>query len=140
MSFCFLSLRLSPLFLSAMFLPPFHPASPHLVLITHLIAAGKPATLTLPEGLAAGAYLLRHEIISLSNASTEGGADFYASCAQIKVEHGGSDVPADADLASFPGAYSDTDKGILLDVSSLTLTRPLHLNSCWYSHDAKLLC
>ena len=37
-------------------------------------------------------------------------------------------------LVSFPGAYSDTDKGILLDVSSLTLTRPLHLNSCWYSH------
>ncbi|KAI5886399.1 uncharacterized protein SCHCODRAFT_02517303 [Schizophyllum commune H4-8] len=83
------------------------------------LAAGKPASLVLPEGLAAGAYLLRHEVIALGNASTEGGADFYASCSQIKVEHGGSDVPADSDLVSFPGAYSDTDKGILLNASSL---------------------
>ncbi|KAL1702071.1 glycosyl hydrolase family 61-domain-containing protein [Schizophyllum commune] len=79
------------------------------------LANGNPATLTLPEGLAAGAYLLRHEIISLSNASTEGGADFYASCAQIKVEHGGDGAVSDGELVGFPGAYSDTDKGILLN-------------------------
>ncbi|KAL1674327.1 glycosyl hydrolase family 61-domain-containing protein [Schizophyllum commune] len=83
------------------------------------LANGNPATLTLPEGLAAGAYLLRHEIISLSNASTEGGADFYASCAQIKVEHGGDGAASDDELVSFPGAYSDSDAGILIDASSL---------------------
>ncbi|KAI4517953.1 hypothetical protein K525DRAFT_209723 [Schizophyllum commune Loenen D] len=83
------------------------------------LPAGNPATLTLPEGLAAGAYLLRHEIISLSNASTEGGADFYASCAQIKVDQGGDGAASDGELVSFPGAYSDSDAGILIDASSL---------------------
>ena len=77
---------------------------------------GLPAKLTLPPTLAPGAYLLRHEIISLPNASTEGGADFYASCAQIKVEHGGDGAASDDELVSFPGAYAGTDPGIKINI------------------------
>lgn len=91
---------------------------------------GLPAKLTLPPTLAPSAYLLRHEIIALHNAINKGGAEFYESCAQIKVA-GGDEEDADDDemrkreegkpdedeLVSFPGAYKDDDKGILVDVS-----------------------
>ena len=91
---------------------------------------GLPAKLTLPPSLAPGAYLLRHEIIALHNAINKGGAEFYESCAQIKVaggDEGDEDEdemrkreegkPDDSELVSFPGAYKDDDKGILVDVS-----------------------
>ncbi|KAL1747209.1 glycoside hydrolase family 61 protein [Schizophyllum fasciatum] len=112
---------------------------------------GLPAKLSLPDGLASGAYLLRHEIIALHNAKDEGGAEFYESCAQIKVGDGGdgdedgdkggmsaksksgasgkskggdssnseAGAPAKSELVSFPGAYSDEDKGILVDAYDL---------------------
>ncbi|KAL1699367.1 glycoside hydrolase family 61 protein [Schizophyllum commune] len=93
---------------------------------------GLPAKLTLPPSLAPGAYLLRHEIIALHNAINKGGAEFYESCAQIKVAGGdGEDAdddemrkreegkPDDSELVSFPGAYKDDDKGILVDAYDL---------------------
>ncbi|KAL1747207.1 glycoside hydrolase, partial [Schizophyllum fasciatum] len=83
------------------------------------LVQSKPASLILPAGLAKGAYLLRHEVIGLEDAKNEGGAQFYESCAQLNVSYGGSQTPDDSDLVSFPGAYSDTDKGILIDASSL---------------------
>ncbi|KAI5830487.1 hypothetical protein K523DRAFT_372111 [Schizophyllum commune Tattone D] len=93
---------------------------------------GLPAKLTLPPSLAPGAYLLRHEIIALHNAINKGGAEFYESCAQIKVAGGDGDdaddekmtkreagKPEDNELVSFPGAYKDDDKGILVDAYDL---------------------
>ncbi|KAI5886393.1 uncharacterized protein SCHCODRAFT_01217384 [Schizophyllum commune H4-8] len=115
---------------------------------------GLPAKLTLPSTLASGAYLLRHEIIALHNAVKEGGAEFYESCAQIKVSGGGASnstgdgedggdadegngnaddengddekmvkreegKPDESELVSFPGAYKDDDKGILVDAYDL---------------------
>ncbi|KAJ7505324.1 glycoside hydrolase family 61 protein [Mycena galericulata] len=67
--------------------------------------SGAPANISLPSNLASGNYLLRHEIIALQNAVSQGGAEFYASCSQLNV--GGS---------ALPGAYSATDPGILVDV------------------------
>ncbi|KAL1674323.1 glycosyl hydrolase family 61-domain-containing protein [Schizophyllum commune] len=80
----------------------------------------KPASLTLPKDLASGAYLLRHEIIALHLASEEGGAEFYAGCVQLKVDGDQTGTPTDDELVSFPGAYSDEDKGILLDPFSVS--------------------
>ncbi|KAL1758959.1 glycoside hydrolase, partial [Schizophyllum commune] len=86
---------------------------------------GLPAKLTLPATLAPSAYLLRHEIIALHNAINKGGAEFYESCAQIKVAGGDGDEdedemrkreegkPDESELVSFPGAYKDDDEGIL---------------------------
>ncbi|OBZ72745.1 Cellulose-growth-specific protein [Grifola frondosa] len=75
---------------------------------------GQAVSVGLPSNIAAGNYLIRHEIIALHTAMTEGGAEFYPSCTQLKV--GGSATGTPSSTVSFPGAYSDTDPGILVDV------------------------
>ncbi|KAJ7134622.1 glycosyl hydrolase family 61-domain-containing protein [Mycena epipterygia] len=80
--------------------------------------SGAPANLTLPSNLAAGNYLLRHEIIALQNGVSQGGAEFYASCSQLSVGGSGSGAPSSSELVKLPGAYSATDPGILVDVYS----------------------
>lgn len=73
---------------------------------------GALATVKLPDNLAAGNYLIRHEILSLHIASTPQGAEFYPGCAQLIV--GGSQTGRpQGELVTFPGAYSDNDPGIL---------------------------
>jgi hypothetical protein len=86
---------------------------------THLLDSGASANLNLPSNLAPGNYLLRHEIIALQNGVSEGGAEFYASCSQLSVGGSGSGAPSASELVKFPGAYSATDPGILVDVGTL---------------------
>ena len=69
---------------------------------------------TLPKSLPSGEYLLRAEHIALHSAGSSGGAQFYISCAQIKVNNGGSGSPSP--LVSFPGAYKASDAGILVNI------------------------
>lgn len=64
--------------------------------------------------LAAGDYLLRGEIIALHSAGSQGQAQFYMSCAAIRVTGSGTCAPTDT--VSFPGAYSATDPGILISI------------------------
>ena len=71
---------------------------------------GDAFTIKLPENLTPGDYLIRHEIIALHLAVTEGGAEFYPSCTQVRVGGSGSGQPNAT--VSFPGAYKDTDPGI----------------------------
>ena len=52
---------------------------------------------------------------ALHGASSYPGAQFYMECAQINVTGGGSASPA---TVSFPGAYSGTDPGVLVNVSA----------------------
>jgi hypothetical protein len=73
---------------------------------------GATADVTLPNNIAPGNYLIRHEIIALHLAEQQGGAEFYPSCAQLQVTGNGNGVPQDSELVSFPGAYSDNDAGI----------------------------
>ncbi|KAF4583327.1 hypothetical protein EYR38_002076 [Pleurotus pulmonarius] len=70
-------------------------------------------TFTVPSGLAPGNYLLRAEVIALHSASGVNGAQFYMSCFQINVGGSGSTVPSGYSL---PGAYSNTDPGILINI------------------------
>jgi hypothetical protein len=72
---------------------------------------GKPASISLPNQVAPGDYLVRHELIALQLAETLGGAEFYPSCTQIRV--GGSQTGTPNQTVSFPGAYNDNDPGIL---------------------------
>jgi sarcosine oxidase gamma subunit len=90
--------------------------------LTAVETAGVAANVTLPSNIAPGAYLIRHEIIALHLADKAGGAEFYPSCSQIRVGGSGTGVPKDSELVSLPGAYSDTDPGILVpDVRLLLL-------------------
>jgi hypothetical protein len=78
---------------------------------------GGVANASLPKTLAAGNYLLRHEIIALHLANSLGGAEFYPACAQIKVGGSETGAPTPDELVSIPGAYSDNDPGIFdLDI------------------------
>ncbi|KAM5540067.1 hypothetical protein V8D89_006207 [Ganoderma adspersum] len=74
---------------------------------------GLPVAVSLPPNLASGEYLIRHEILALHSAQSIGGAEFYPSCAQLRV--GGVQPGMPISTVSLPGAYSDTDPGILFD-------------------------
>ncbi|KAF9040033.1 glycoside hydrolase, partial [Panaeolus papilionaceus] len=73
---------------------------------------GAPSTATIPENLAPGNYMVRHEIIALHIATERGKAEFYPGCVAVKVTGTGTGVPNASDLVSFPGAYKDSDPGI----------------------------
>ncbi|KAF2643469.1 hypothetical protein P280DRAFT_447099 [Massarina eburnea CBS 473.64] len=73
-------------------------------------------SVNIPSSTPAGEYLLRIEHIALHQASNANGAQFYISCAQIKVTGVGSGSPSP--LVSFPGAYKATDPGIKIDIYS----------------------
>ncbi|KAF7292602.1 hypothetical protein MIND_01158100 [Mycena indigotica] len=80
---------------------------------------GSPATVTIPANLKAGNYLLRHEIIALHTAQSQGGAEFYPGCVQLSVTSAGKGVPSDSETVKLPGAYKPTDAGILIDVYNM---------------------
>jgi len=79
---------------------------------------GASLSATIPSDLPNGDYLFRHEILALQNGMTKNLAEFYPNCVQMKVT-GGSNANANtipSPTATFPGAYTDTDAGILVNV------------------------
>lgn len=85
-------------------------------------------TFTIPKNTPSGDYLFRVEHIALHVAQSTGGAQFYLSCGQITVTGGGSGTPGP--LVAFPGAYSASDPGILIDIYYPVVSGPL-LRSRW---------
>jgi len=65
----------------------------------------------IPKNIENGDYIMRHEIIALHLADKKGGAEFYASCFQLRVK-GGTGSGAVSPTVKHPGAYSATDPGI----------------------------
>lgn len=79
---------------------------------------GASLSATIPSDLADGNYLFRHEILALQNGMTKDLAEFYPNCVQMTVS-GGSKPNANttpSPTVTFPGAYKDTDPGILVNV------------------------
>lgn len=74
----------------------------------------KTLNFTIPKATPSGDYIARIEHIGLHAASQKNGAQFYLSCAQVTVTGGGSGTPSP--LVAFPGAYSATDPGILIQI------------------------
>lgn len=87
--------------------------------VDRMVANKGKVTFTIPSCIAAGQYLLRHEMIALHGAVTYPGAQFYMECAQIQITGGGSTSPA---TVSFPGAYKGTDPGITTNIYYPLLT------------------
>lgn len=77
-----------------------------------IIMNGGVANATIPSNIAPGNYLMRHELIALQNAATEGLAEFYPSCVQLTIGGSGTGVPTADETCTFPGCYSETDPGI----------------------------
>jgi hypothetical protein len=61
-------------------------------------------TVTVPQQLRPGAYLIRHEILALHSA---GAPQFYPSCTQLIVAGSGVAFPSDSELVAIPGIYSN---------------------------------
>ncbi|PPR04279.1 hypothetical protein CVT24_013363 [Panaeolus cyanescens] len=70
-------------------------------------------TFKVPSDIAPGNYLIRAEVIALHVAGSSGGAQFYPACYQVNVSGGGSARPP---TVRFPGAYSASDPGILVNI------------------------
>jgi hypothetical protein len=68
----------------------------------------------IPSCIANGEYLVRFEHIALHSAGSANGAQLYISCAQASVT-GGSGT-ARPSLLSFPGSYSPSDPGLLVNI------------------------
>ncbi|KAG9102262.1 hypothetical protein FRC07_010251 [Ceratobasidium sp. 392] len=80
-------------------------------IVAEQMKKGTDYVVNIPKAIANGDYIMRHEIIALHLADKKGGAEFYASCFQLKVT-GGTGSGAVSPTAKFPGAYSATDPGI----------------------------
>jgi hypothetical protein len=68
----------------------------------------------IPSCIADGEYFLRIEHIALHSAGSAGGAQLYISCAQLSVT--GGTGTAKPDLMAFPGAYTPTDPGLMINI------------------------
>ncbi|KAJ1719013.1 hypothetical protein LPJ53_006146 [Coemansia erecta] len=74
----------------------------------------------IPSDILYGTYLLRAEIIDLTNANMTNeddytqGAGFFANCIKIEIDSDGSDIPAGSYI---PGIYTPEDPSLLGDFS-----------------------
>jgi len=67
----------------------------------------------IPADIAPGDYLLRAEIIALHSAYALGGVQPYVDCAELTITGTGKARPVGV---TFPGAYQETDPGILINI------------------------
>ncbi|KKY24895.1 hypothetical protein UCRPC4_g02261 [Phaeomoniella chlamydospora] len=90
-----------------------------------LISNNNSWTLTIPSSITAGNYVLRHEIIALHSAGSEGGAQNYPQCFNLKITGSGTSSPTGTLGQEL---YSSTDPGILINIyssiSSYTIPGP----------------
>lgn len=84
-----------------------------------LMKNGNTHTVTIPNDILPGTYIVRHEIISLHNALNDdfikkiSGAQFYPQCAKVKVTGDGTATPPGS---KFPGTYKWDEKGLLVNI------------------------
>ncbi|KAK4120091.1 lytic polysaccharide monooxygenase [Parathielavia appendiculata] len=78
-----------------------------------LIADNYTWTATIPERLKGGAYLIRHELISLHVPFTP---EFYPECAHLNVVSSWDETPGEEYLASIPGVWSKDDPELHLNI------------------------
>ncbi|KAG9235148.1 glycosyl hydrolase family 61-domain-containing protein, partial [Amylocarpus encephaloides] len=83
-----------------------------------LITNNNSWAITIPSTLAAGNYVLRHEIIALHSAGSADGAQNYPQCINLEVTGSGTEAPTGTlgtDL------YTETDQGILVSIYTVGL-------------------
>jgi len=73
--------------------------------------AGSTFTFQLPNQLADGEYVLKHDILALHNAQNND-AQFYPTCTNIKIVGGNADSIASAPKMKFPGGYKADDPNL----------------------------
>ncbi|CAE6377506.1 unnamed protein product [Rhizoctonia solani] len=71
-------------------------------------------TFPIPRAVPSGEYLVRIEHIALHLALNYQKAEFYVSCAQVRVINGGSGEPKP--LVALPGYYTGREPGIMVNI------------------------
>ncbi|KAJ2897569.1 hypothetical protein MKZ38_004554 [Zalerion maritima] len=87
-----------------------------------LIENGNAWIVDIPETLAPGNYVLRHEIIALHEGFKANGAQLYPQCINIQVTGSGTDSPAGV-LAT--ELYQEDDEGIVFDIYTVMDSYPI---------------
>ncbi|KAF1921297.1 glycoside hydrolase, partial [Ampelomyces quisqualis] len=76
---------------------------------------------TIPACLKPGYFFVRHEMIALHSTYSEGSAQSYPGCHQLKLSGEGTKVPSD--LVSFPRMYDGKDSGLVLSIDNQWLCK-----------------
>ena len=76
----------------------------------------------IPDSIAPGNYVLRHEIIALHSGNEDNGAQAYPQCLNLLITGSGSDKPQGVKGTAL---YSRSDKGILYDLYNKQTTYPI---------------
>ncbi|KAL8915388.1 MAG: hypothetical protein Q9171_000258 [Xanthocarpia ochracea] len=79
-----------------------------------LLAANNSWTVTIPQNVAPGNYVLRHEIIALHSANNPDGAQNYPQCVNLKITGSGTDELASGTLGT--ELYKPDDAGIFVNI------------------------
>lgn len=77
---------------------------------------------TIPADIAPGNYLLRGEVLALHNGYALDGVQPYVGCVELTISGSGSANPAGV---AFPGAYVDTDPGLLFNIYQAFTSYPI---------------
>lgn len=87
-----------------------------------LIANNNAWMVQIPENIAPGFYVLRHEIIALHSGNQANGAQNYPQCFNLQVTGSGTDTPSGVKGTSL---YTPTDEGILFNIYQSLSSYPI---------------
>jgi hypothetical protein len=88
-----------------------------------LIANNNSWAVTIPSTVAAGNYILRHEIIALHSAGSPGGAQNYPQCINVEVTGSGSDELSSGTLGT--ELYTLNEEGIVFNLYNNPSSYPI---------------
>ncbi|KAL4790055.1 glycosyl hydrolase family 61-domain-containing protein [Aspergillus venezuelensis] len=94
----------------------------------NLISNNNSWTVTIPSSIAAGGYVLRHEIIALHSAGNEDGAQNYPQCINLDITGGGSASPSGT-LGT--ALYTADEEGILFNIYTTLDSYPIPGPALW---------
>ncbi|KAL4946989.1 glycosyl hydrolase family 61-domain-containing protein [Aspergillus filifer] len=94
----------------------------------NLISNNNSWTVTIPSSLAAGGYVLRHEIIALHSAGNEDGAQNYPQCVNLDITGGGSASPSGTLGTEL---YTEDEDGIIFNIYTTLDSYPIPGPALW---------
>lgn len=94
-----------------------------------LTSSNYTTSLKIPSKLAAGNYVIRHEIIALHGASSDNGAQNYPQCFNVVV--GGSGTVSVPTGTAGTSLYTRTDPGILFNLYTSFTSYPIPGPTLW---------
>lgn len=90
-------------------------------------------SVTIPKSLAAGSYVLRHEIIALHSASSTNGAQNYPQCINLNITSSGSGTSDLSSSGAIPATqfYKAKDPGLLINIYTSLSTYQIPGPTLW---------